>query len=399
MAGSIPPEPVRVGRYQVLRWLRDTALAHVYQCDAMDETADLGDVVELHVLSAQHHQTPDRVAAFLEGSRVGTWLSHRGLPQVLEVSAAGEVPYAVHAWVAGPTLHQLLTEKGWGRSLDLRMVVRLGLDVAEALAHAYDATDGHGEALQVVHGGISPDRILVTPDGYARVMDFGTPASPRYHAPEILAGGPPSASADVYALGVVLYALVTGQHAWPGTDANPRRRSDRLRSPRSIRADVPVDLDSLVLRCLEDDPERRPPDMTALADALSHWLLVHGGPVADAALAAWGAEEVLSDGSRLVGDSHFEGPTQPNEEVLAELPTVPDLGAGRRRPLPMAPPPGSVQAMAPPAPPDLPPDDRWRPVVAIVLFALVAGLGGTAIAWIGPAFGLPAIELGIQLAP
>ncbi|MEN0061641.1 MAG: protein kinase [Myxococcota bacterium] len=411
MAGKTPPEPISIGRYRVLRWLRDTALAHVYQCERlMDEASP---AVELHVLSAEHHEQPNKISQFISRGRVGARLKHRGLPRILEVSGAGEVPYAVHAWVEGPTLHQLQTEKGWGRSLDLRMVVRLGLDVSEALAHAFLAEDVHGEPIAMIHGGLSPDRIVMAPEGFARVIDFGTPAGPRYHAPEVLAGATWSARADVYALGVVLYALVTGQHAWPGTDADPRR-TGRLISPRTIRADVPPDLDSIVLGCLETRPIDRPRDAVVLGEILADWLLDHGGPVDDAELAAWGVEDAPSDGPRLVGGtrpggarrirapsstSSAEAPTRPAHRTSPEPPTAPDLLATiRDEPAPGAeaitvPHPGAIAARLEAAG-VLKPEERFRPVWAAVALVAVAAVGGVVLAWFGPALGLPAADFG-----
>lgn len=404
MAGSDPPDPVAIGRYQVLRWLRDTSLAHVYLCDRAEPRGGRTDEpVELHVLSAQHHGRADAVAGFVRQARIATGFDHRGLPRVLEVAEVG-VPYVVHAWVPGPTLHQLQTEKGWGRMLDLRMVARLVLDVASALDHAYRTPNVEGEPLEVVHGGLSPDRIVIVPAGYAHVVDFGTPAAPRYHAPEVIRGAPPSARADVYALGVILYALVTGQHAWAGTDANLRRRIDDLRSPRAVRADVPDEIDRIVLFCLEEEPGARPADPGVLAEMLSRWLYAHGGPVPDRALAEWGVDEAPSDGPRLVGSATFplmtpDGPTRPRDLAMLERPTVPGPGAAQVGEVPTAPHlgPRPVVPMVRPLPPPPPePDDRVRPGVALVVFGVVAVLGGLALAWVGPVVGLPSLEFDVS---
>ncbi len=396
-------ESVRVGRYQVLRWLRDTALAHVYQCERDSAVEGRSPVpVELHVLASDHHPDPTRVAEFVRRGRIGRRFRHRGLPRVLEVAIGTSVPYAVHAWGPGPTLHQLQTEKGWGRSLDLRMVARLGFDTADALAEAYLAEDEQGQPLAVVHGGLSPDRVVLAPQGFARVIDFGTPSGSRYHAPELLAGGEPTPRSDVFALGVVLYALVTGQHAWPGHDVDPER-TDRLAPPSLVREDLPSDLEAIVLACLETRPADRPRDCIAVAEALSGWLEHHGGPVPDEALAAWEVGDAPSDGPRLLGTRPAtrgrieapkgllnplpEDPTWPRPAALSERPTVPDVWADDPDAVTVPGRPALAVGLAPGRATD--PPERVTPLWAVVLLVSVATVGGIALAWLGPLIGLP----------
>jgi len=414
MSESRSSGPTRVGSHRVVRWLRDTALAHVYHCVREEPRDGTELAVELHVLASDHHDDPEVGARFVREGRRLARLRHRGLPRVLEISTAEGVPHAVHELVEGPTLHQLQTEKGWGRSLDLRMVARIGLDVADALAHAWLATDDRGHPLAIVHGGLSLDRVILTREGFAHLIDLGTPAGPRYHAPEVLGGAAPSPRADVFALGVVLYALVTGQHAWPGRDVDPLR-TGRLTPPRAVRDDVPDDLDALVRACLETRPSSRPRDAAVLADELSRWLQDHGGPVSDEELSAWSVEDAPSDGPRLVGTrTHgspgrrivaprrppdpVEGPTWRRPAALSESPTMParPTAVVEDEPEPGAeaitvPHPGAIaERLA-----ILREAERrpLSPVLAAAVLGVVALVGGIAMTWLGPAVGLPALDL------
>ncbi|MEO0602275.1 MAG: protein kinase, partial [Myxococcota bacterium] len=282
---------------------------------------------------------------------------------------------------------------------------------ADALSAAYLAENEHGQPMALVHGGLSPDRVVVTAEGYARVIDFGTPSGTRYHAPEVLAGAEPSPRSDVFALGVILYALVTGQHAWPGRDAD-LGRTGRLLPPRNIRADLPRDLDVIVRSCLETRPSDRPRDAVVLAETLSDWLEQHGGPVPDEALSAWGVEDAPSDGPRLIGtrpggqrrieapkgliEPAPEYPTWPRPAALSEMPTVPDVQ--------------EAQGFYPALDPEVvaarlaelgyaEPTERMRPVWAAVALVGVALGGGLVLAWFSPELGLPSVPLLESLRP
>jgi hypothetical protein len=133
--------------------------------------------------------------------------------------------------------------------------------LASLLCAAVAAIHRAGE----VHRDLKPENLFFTP-GQMRVIDFGLgAATPEYAAPEQMRGGEASAASDVYAIGAIVYELLTGRPPFVGDAAAIQYGVLSLRpaAPSAI-ADVPTEVDALVMQCLEKDPSRRPADVAAL---------------------------------------------------------------------------------------------------------------------------------------
>jgi eukaryotic-like serine/threonine-protein kinase len=144
------------------------------------------------------------------------------------------------------------------------------VDIATQLGRALGAAHGVG----VRHGQLEPERVLVTatPGGdEVRVLDLGLGEgagaadliSAHYRAPEQHLGQPSDERADVYALGAILYEMVTGAPPSAG-----RKLTEPVQSPRMFRPEIPMELERLILASLDRDPARRPPNMAAFEEAL-----------------------------------------------------------------------------------------------------------------------------------
>jgi eukaryotic-like serine/threonine-protein kinase len=190
-------------------------------------------------------------------------LRHPHIVPVHDVGREGATCFIVGEWVEGTNL---ATRIGEGRP-DYREAARIVAEVADALGHAH--------ASGFVHRDIKPANILIDPQGRAYLTDFGIAAVEEdllrdisaagtlpYMAPEQLGeeGGPVDHRADLYALGVVLYELLTGRRPFRTATPMEFRRQvlrDDPPSPRSIAPDVPEELDRVCLRCLAKWPDER----------------------------------------------------------------------------------------------------------------------------------------------
>ena len=171
-------------------------------------------------------------------------------------------------WVAMRHMPVGSIKSRWRGVAPLADLARMLPQMASALDHAHD----HG----LLHLNLKPSNILIDHPGNAFVADFGLPSAAQtdspYAAPEAARGGQVDARADVYALGAVLYEMVTGRAPIarrPRDDDRSNARMANLPLPRSVRSDIPEAIEAVVLRAMSIDPEARYATPGALAEAFA----------------------------------------------------------------------------------------------------------------------------------
>ncbi len=255
-----------LGPYRVLEQIGAGAMGVVFR--ARDSRLDRE--VALKVLPASALGDEDARRRLLQEARTASALNHPNICAIYDVGEADGQVYIAMELVHG----RLLTADLGPDSLALPRVLRLGVQLADALEHAHDRG--------VVHRDLKPSNIIVTPHADAKILDFGvaarTPAvsadqtrsaatlegaayttagTLSYLAPELLQGGVPDGRADIWALGIVLYELTTGHRPFEGSTSF-EVSSAILRDPTpALPAEVPAALRGVIMKCLEKDPVRR----------------------------------------------------------------------------------------------------------------------------------------------
>lgn len=242
-------------------------------------------------------------AMFLEEGQIIRSIDH---PHVVKVHAVGEdagVLFMAMEWVEGDSLRALIQEARRRRPIPAEIAVKVIADAAAGLHAAHELRGWDGELRNVVHCDVSPHNILVGIDGRAKIVDFGV-ANARLHAdadadekvkgkfaymsPEQAAGARVDRRSDVFALGIVLFELTTGERLFRGeTPAHTLSlvTTGVIPDPRSIRADYPPGLAAIALRALERDPSRRFQTAAQLRDALERYLVQERTLVSHASVA------------------------------------------------------------------------------------------------------------------
>ncbi|HEY7214818.1 MAG TPA: serine/threonine-protein kinase [Thermoanaerobaculia bacterium] len=271
--GEIDVEPAfGAARYEVGEELGAGGMARV--CKAFDR--QLRRPVALKFLDRFE---PVARRRFLREAQAQARVRHDNVLEVYETGEIEEQPFIAMRWVDGPTLLAIRGETS------LEQKVRLIALVAEGL-HA-----AHREGL--IHRDVKPSNILVerTADGGWKpwIADFGIAqwsegraggelaGTPAYLAPELLRGDAVQVDrrADVYGLGVTLYEFLTGEAPFRSADVVEllrQTREDPPTPPRQLLPSLPADLEAIVLKCLEKDPEARYPSARALAEDLWRFL-------------------------------------------------------------------------------------------------------------------------------
>ncbi len=255
----------RFGRYEVIAEVGRGAMGVVYK--ARDPKIDRFVAVKTISLSGQNpeEEREYRERFFHEAQAAGRLL-HPGIVTIFDTGEDPEshIAFIVMEFIAGQSLDRLLSDKD--KKLPLDTALRLSEELAEALDHA------HGQG--VVHRDMKPANVLVTPEGHAKIADFGIAkvnlanltipgralGTPAYMSPEQLEGEPVDKRSDLFSLGAILYHMVTGFGPFQGNSATTVCFKVANRDPLRATAfdpELPPELDSVIARAMAKDPAQR----------------------------------------------------------------------------------------------------------------------------------------------
>jgi serine/threonine protein kinase len=269
------PEIKRFGRYEVVAELGRGAMGVVYK--ARDPQIERTVAVKTVSMWGQDRdeETEFRMRFMNEAQAAGR-LHHAGIVSIFDVgeNPENQDPYIVLEYVAGESLNRILARE---KKLSLPRALQLAEEIAEALEYAH--------AQGVVHRDIKPGNIMVTEDGHAKIADFGIAklnlahftlpgrvmGTPAYMAPEQLSGEGVDGRSDLFSLGVILYAMVTGHSPFQGNSATTVCFKVANREPVAATAfdlTLPAELDEVISRAMAKDPEERYQTGAAFAEDL-----------------------------------------------------------------------------------------------------------------------------------
>src|ERR1700722_2488900 len=254
----------RFGRYEVVAELGRGAMGVVYK--ARDPQIDRFVAVKTVSMWGQNpNEEKEFRQRFMNEAQAAGRLHHAGIVSIFDVGEdpGNREPYIVLEYVAGEALNRILARE---KKLPLATALQLAEEIAEALDYAH--------AQGVVHRDIKPGNILVTEDGHPKIADFGIAkmnlahftvpgrvlGTPAYMAPEQLSGEGVDARSDLFSLGVILYAMTTGQSPFHGDSATTVCFKVANREPIAASAldlALPAELDQVIARAMAKDRDQR----------------------------------------------------------------------------------------------------------------------------------------------
>ena len=264
------------GRYRLDGRLASGGMGAVHV--ATDER--LGRRVAVKLMNEELASQSDFVERFRREASAAAGLSHQNIAQVYDYGQDGRQHYIVMELVEGTDLARVLVDQG---RLPAEDAIRIGAQVCRALSVAHRAG--------IVHRDIKPANVIVTPNGDVKVTDFGIArtlgdstltnagsvlGTAQYMSPEQARGEPAGPASDLYAVGVVLFQMLTGKVPFTGESAVAvalRHLNDEIPAPSSVVPDLPIGVDRVVARATEKDPEHRFSDADEMAVALDQALL------------------------------------------------------------------------------------------------------------------------------
>jgi serine/threonine protein kinase/WD40 repeat protein len=287
---EVPRFPELAG-YQVLSELGHGGMGVVYKAQQQKPRR----LVAIKMIRALEHPSPDELKRFLSEAEAIAQLQHPHIVQVYEVGHVNDRPYFTMEFLAGGNLAQ----KQEGALQSPHAAAALVETLSRAMHYAHQ--------LGIVHRDLKPANVLLTADGVPKISDFGLAkrleggasltqsgaiiGTPSYMAPE-QAGGKPKQigpAVDVYALGAILYQLLTGRPPFKGEtpwDTLQQVVADEVITPRRLLPRLPRDLETICLKCLQKEPAKRYASAEKLADELARFL--RGEPIQARPLGATG---------------------------------------------------------------------------------------------------------------
>jgi serine/threonine protein kinase/tetratricopeptide (TPR) repeat protein len=247
-------------RYEILEELGKGGMGEVYR--VKDETLD--EEMALKVLKPEIAADKDIIERFKNELKFARKITHRNVCRMHDLNEEEETPYITMEYVKGEDLKRFIRRK---EKITEEEVIAIAKQVCEGLSEAHE--------LGVVHRDLKPQNIMIDEKDNAKVMDFGIARSveapgvtqtgvmigtPDYMSPEQAEGEEADQRSDIYALGVILYEMVTGSVPFKGDTAFSvalKHKSKLPHDPKKLNSEVSDDLNRLILICLEKERERR----------------------------------------------------------------------------------------------------------------------------------------------
>ncbi|MBX3250762.1 MAG: protein kinase, partial [Myxococcales bacterium] len=286
---ALPPEPRRFGRYILLGTIGSGGMAEAHLALLVSE-GGAERLVVVKTLLPDLAEEPASLTMFLDEARALSALSHPSLLQIHDSGFQDGAPFIVVEYLDGLTLSELaLGCHERGVLPPVSVVVRVIAEIAAGLAHANAARTLDGTPLELVHRDVSPSNVMVLRNGTAKLIDFGVAKTtrnlttteigsvkgkPRFVAPELISGERPTAAADVWALGVLLWETLTQRRLFRGRgfiEVMTRVKTEPIAPPSAHAPRVDRTLDGIVASALDRDPSTRC-SMEAFHQALTRWL-------------------------------------------------------------------------------------------------------------------------------
>ncbi|MGH3114584.1 MAG: Stk1 family PASTA domain-containing Ser/Thr kinase, partial [Gaiellaceae bacterium] len=359
------------GRYRIVRKLGSGGMANVY----LAEDEDLGRRVAIKILNDRYANDDLFIERFRREAKSAAGLSHPNIVSIYDRGEAEGTYYIAMEVIEGRSLKELILTRG---ALPVDTAIGYAKQLLEALRFAHR----HG----IIHRDIKPHNVLVSADQHVKaneprlkVTDFGIArhgasqmteagsimGTAQYLSPEQARGAPVTAASDLYSAGVVLYEMLTGKVPYTGDSAIEiamKHVNVLPAPPSSLRPEIPIELDQIVLRALAKDPEDRYQTAEEFIEDLER--VEAGLPISRATSTAATAVLAGAAGGLVAGEATellSEGPTR----VVA--PPQPPPAAARRPP-----------DYPPPSPYDEPPKKRkrWVPWLLVALLIAAAALAG-----------------------
>ncbi len=282
--------PRKFDRYLLLKKIATGGMAEIYLAK-QSGLEGFEKVVVLKRILSHLAQDEEFVSMFLDEARIAAKLSHPNIVQIYDLGKADDTYYIAMEYVSGRNVQHLVAkQQERGETIPVEHVVRIVAGVCDGLFYAHSRKDYNGQQLNIVHRDISPQNVLVSLAGGVKVVDFGiAKASTQlaqtragvlkgkyaYMSPEQVKGAKIDHRSDIFAVGLVMYEMLTGQRAFERESSLKTLKAivqEKPLNPRELNPEIPMDVVKLLSKALEKNPDKRYKTAQEMQLALEEYL-------------------------------------------------------------------------------------------------------------------------------
>jgi serine/threonine-protein kinase len=288
--GTVGPGHI-LGRYELLIPVAAGGMAMVWAA-RLKGTRGFQKIVAVKTMLPRLSEDNQFEQMFLDEASLASQIRHPHVVEILDLGDQDGVLFLVMEWIDGVPLNQIMKAAKASGGVPLPIAVRIVMQACAGLHAAHELRDGKGQLVGLVHRDVSPQNLLVTYDGVTKVVDFGVAKATAvgggatgagqikgkvgYMAPEQIEGESIDRRVDIFAMGIVLYALTTGKHPF-------RRESDAATmynicspqsalAPRKFIPDYPEALENVLMKALSKSAADRYTSANEMLRDLDHAL-------------------------------------------------------------------------------------------------------------------------------
>jgi serine/threonine protein kinase len=305
------PQPF--GKYLLLERISVGGMAEVFKAKAFG-VEGFEKIIAIKKILPSMAEDADFIQMFIDEAKICSQLNHANVCQVFELGKIEESHFIAMEYIWGKDLLQIQNRfRRLRKNMSLQQAAFVASKVCEGLDYAHRKKDANGKPLNIIHRDVSPQNIIVSYEGEAKVIDFGiAKAASRssktqagvlkgkfgYMSPEQVGGKTLDRRADVFAIGTILYEILTNERLFLGESdfaTLEKVRNVSIPPPSQVRKDIPEALDKIIMKALAKETEQRYQWASEMADDLQDFLAQNEPVYNSKQLSLWMRENFASE--------------------------------------------------------------------------------------------------------
>ncbi|HEY8431048.1 MAG TPA: serine/threonine-protein kinase [Sandaracinaceae bacterium] len=377
-------KPIPFGKYVLLERINVGGMAEVFKAKAFG-VEGFERLVAVKRILPSIAEDQEFITMFIDEAKIAVQLTHANIAQIFDLGKVGDSYFIAMEFVHGKDLRAIFDRaRKRGETVPVPMACYTMMKVCEGLDYAHNKKDAAGRELNLVHRDVSPQNILISYDGEVKIIDFGIAKAAGkagktqagilkgkfgYMSPEQVRGLPLDRRSDIFAVGIVLYELLTGERLFVGESdfsTLEKVRNVEIMPPSTYNRRIPEELEQIVLKALAKDVDDRYQTAMDLHDDLQSFMYTSGNFFSRKDLSAYMrkafAEEIAKESAREEEYRRMEAEAAKSGsglDAFANLEPAPakaaNISSAPRPPLPPRPQKKTMMGMGVVPPPPPPP--------------------------------------------